>query len=87
MDLARGHLQALKYLQQHSGIEAINLGTGQGYSVLQMVDAFVQENQVPVPYQLSPRRSGDVALCYADPTKAGGIIRLAGRAFTGRHGA
>ncbi|WP_430455944.1 UDP-glucose 4-epimerase GalE [Rheinheimera sp.] len=74
MDLARGHLQALKYLQQHSGIEAINLGTGQGYSVLQMVDAFVQENQVPVPYQLSPRRSGDVALCYADPTKAGALL-------------
>lgn len=74
MDLARGHLQALKYLQQHSGIEAINLGTGQGYSVLQMVDAFVQENQVPVPYQLSPRRSGDVALCYADPAKAAALL-------------
>ena len=74
MDLARGHLQALKYLQQHSGIEAVNLGTGQGYSVLQMVEAFVQENQVPVPYQLSPRRSGDVALCYADPTKAAALL-------------
>lgn len=74
MDLARGHLQALKYLQQHTGIEAINLGTGQGYSVLQMVDAFARENNVSVPYQISPRRPGDIATCYAEPTKAATLL-------------
>ncbi len=70
MDLARGHLQALRHLQRQAGIEAFNLGTGQGYSVLQMVEAFVRENDVAVPYQLSPRRPGDVAVCYANPAKA-----------------
>lgn len=74
MDLARGHLQALKYLQQHTGIEAVNLGTGQGYSVLQMVDAFARENQVAVPYQLVARRPGDVAVCYAEPAKAARLL-------------
>lgn len=70
VDLARGHLKALQYLQQHTGVEAINLGTGQGYSVLDMVKAFEQENGVAVPYQIAPRRPGDVALCYANPNKA-----------------
>ena len=70
MDLARGHLKALQYLDQHRGVEAFNLGTGQGYSVLQMVQAFSNSNQVAVPYQIVARRSGDVATCYADPTKA-----------------
>lgn len=74
MDLARGHLQALKYLQQHTGIEAVNLGTGQGYSVLQMVEAFARENQVAVPYQLVARRPGDVAVCYAEPAKAARLL-------------
>jgi len=74
MDLARGHLQALRYLQQHSGLEAINLGTGQGYSVLQMVEAFERENGVRVPYELSPRRPGDVAVCYANATKAATLL-------------
>ncbi len=70
MDLANGHLKAMEYLQQHSGIEAFNLGTGQGYSVLQMVEAFANHNNVAVPYQLVERRPGDVAVCYADPAKA-----------------
>lgn len=74
MDLARGHLQALKYLQQHKGIEAVNLGTGQGYSVLQMVEAFARENNVAVPYQLVDRRPGDVAVCYAEPAKAARLL-------------
>lgn len=74
MDLARGHLQSLKYLQQHTGIEAVNLGTGQGYSVLQMVEAFARENQVAVPYQLVARRPGDVAVCYAEPAKAARLL-------------
>ncbi len=70
MDLAKGHLQALYYLANHAGIEAINLGTGQGYSVLQMVQAFSEVNQVEVPYELVARRPGDVAICYADANKA-----------------
>jgi UDP-glucose 4-epimerase len=74
MDLARGHLQALKYLQQHAGIEAVNLGTGQGYSVLQMVEAFARENNIQIPYQLVARRPGDVAVCYAEPAKAANLL-------------
>jgi UDP-glucose 4-epimerase len=70
VDLARGHLKALQYLQTHSGIEAINLGTGTGYSVLDMVKAFSETNKVPVPYQIAPRRPGDIAVCYAEPAKA-----------------
>lgn len=70
MDLANGHLQALRYLQKHQGIEAFNLGTGQGYSVLDMVNAFSETNAIAVPYQIVDRRPGDVAVCYADATKA-----------------
>src|SRR5690606_32430077 len=70
VDLARGHVKALQYLEQHNGIEAINLGTGTGYSVLDMVKAFSQVNNVAVPYQIAPRRAGDIAVCYAEPTKA-----------------
>lgn len=70
VDLARGHVKALQYLEQHNGIEAINLGTGTGYSVLDMVKAFSQVNNVAVPYQIAPRRAGDIAVCYAEPTRA-----------------
>lgn len=70
VDLARGHVKALQYLQQHSGIEAINLGTGTGYSVLDMVNAFSRVNGVAVPYTIAPRRPGDIATCYAQPSKA-----------------
>ncbi|HSG52543.1 MAG TPA: UDP-glucose 4-epimerase GalE [Rheinheimera sp.] len=70
VDLAKGHVKALQYLQHHTGIEAINLGTGTGYSVLDMVKAFSDVNQVKVPYQIAARRPGDIAICYAEPTKA-----------------
>ncbi|MEO3678529.1 UDP-glucose 4-epimerase GalE [Rheinheimera sp. FR7-31] len=70
VDLARGHVKALQYLQQHSGIEAINLGTGTGYSVLDMVNTFSRVNGVAVPYTIAPRRPGDIASCYAEPSKA-----------------
>lgn len=70
MDLADGHVKALQYLQQHPGFVAVNLGTGQGYSVLQMVKAFSEVNDVPVPYQVVARRPGDIAVCYADPAYA-----------------
>jgi len=69
-DLAAGHVAALNYLQTNVGIEHFNLGSGQGSSVLQMVESFVRVNQVDVPYQLVARRPGDVAECYADPAKS-----------------
>lgn len=74
VDLAIGHIRALEYAAAHTGTEAINLGTGQGYSVLQMVQAFEQATGRQVPYQIDPRRPGDVALCYADPAKAQSLL-------------
>ena len=70
VDLALGHLKALERLQQHAECRAINLGTGVGYSVLDMVHAFERARGKPVPYKVGPRRSGDIAACYADPTQA-----------------
>lgn len=69
MDLVEGHLAALRALDQ-GGLQVCNLGTGQGYSVLQMVDAFFRASGRPVPYQVVARRPGDVAQCYADPGHA-----------------
>jgi UDP-glucose 4-epimerase len=69
-DLANGHVAALRYLAEHAGVTTANLGTGQGYSVLQVVRAFEQASGRPVPYELAPRRSGDIAACYADPALA-----------------
>ncbi|PXF31829.1 UDP-galactose-4-epimerase [Pokkaliibacter plantistimulans] len=71
MDLADGHLKALEKLDQtDSGVLTYNLGTGQGYSVLDMVSAFEKACGKPIPYVQVARRAGDVAACYADPTKA-----------------
>jgi UDP-glucose 4-epimerase len=70
VDLAQGHLKALERLQQGPQCQAINLGTGVGYSVLEMVRAFERASGQTVPYQVAPRRMGDVAACYADPTHA-----------------
>ena len=70
MDLAEGHLAALNFLQNQTGWHAINLGTGQGYSVLEIVKAFEEASGKPVPYNLVPRRPGDVASCYAQVLKA-----------------
>ena len=69
-DLADGHVKALKYAASHSGCEAFNLGTGTGYSVLDMVKAFEKVNGVKIPYVIGPRRPGDLDECYADPSKA-----------------
>jgi UDP-glucose 4-epimerase len=74
VDLALGHVKALQYLTNTSGITAINLGTGVGYSVLDMVNAFSQVNKVAVPYQVVPRRAGDIATCYAQPDKANQLL-------------
>lgn len=70
VDLAKGHLAALEKLEQQAGACAWNLGTGTGYSVLQMVAAFEKASERSVPYQIKPRRAGDIATCYADPDKA-----------------
>ena len=70
VDLAEGHLRALEALQTRTGAHVWNLGTGQGYSVLHMVRAFEAASGRPVPYSLAPRRPGDIATCYADPSKA-----------------
>ena len=69
-DLAQGHVDAVKYAAEHAGCEEINLGTGIGYSVLDIVNAFEKVNNVAVPYEISPRRPGDVATVYADAAKA-----------------
>ncbi len=70
VDLALGHLKALQRLDEHAECRAINLGTGVGYSVMDMVHAFEQASGKPVPYKLMPRRAGDIAACYADPSLA-----------------
>ena len=70
VDLAKGHLCALNYINDNKGSIAINLGTGTGYSVLEMVEAYKRVNGVEVPYKIVGRRDGDIAECYADPTKA-----------------
>lgn len=70
MDLAEGHAAALSFLSQTRGWHAINLGTGKGYSVLEMVHAFEKATGREVPYKIVARRAGDVAACYADPKKA-----------------
>lgn len=70
MDLAEGHLAALKYAMEHKGAEIFNLGTGVPYSVLDIVHAFEKANGLTLPYQITPRRPGDIATCYADPKRA-----------------
>ena len=69
-DLAQGHVAALQRLQQHPGSLTVNLGTGRGYSVLEVVAAYAQASGRSVPYQMHARRPGDVAACYADPALA-----------------
>ena len=70
VDLARGHVCALKAIQNKCGLEIFNLGTGRGCSVLEVVHAFEKANGVKIPYVIKPRRAGDVAVCYADVNKA-----------------
>jgi UDP-glucose 4-epimerase len=74
VDLALGHLKALERLQQQAGSWVANLGTGTGYSVLDMVRAFERASGQPVPYQVGPRRAGDIAACYADPAQAMALL-------------
>ena len=74
VDLAQGHLRALQRLQQGPQCLAVNLGTGVGYSVLEMVRAFEQASGKPVPLKIAPRRAGDIASCYADPELASSLL-------------
>ena len=70
VDLAKGHVAAVDYVLRNRGCEVFNLGTGNGYSVLDMVNTFARVNAVEVPYVITDRRPGDIATCYADPTKS-----------------
>jgi UDP-glucose 4-epimerase len=70
VDLALGHLKALEKIMVTNGVEAYNLGTGQGYSVLEMLSAFEKVTGKHIPYTVSNRRPGDIGICYADPSKA-----------------
>ena len=70
VDLAKGHLKALDKIRKETGVQIYNLGTGKGYSVLDLVKTFERVNNVEVKYKISDRRPGDIAECYANPTKA-----------------
>ncbi|HIZ20063.1 MAG TPA: GDP-mannose 4,6-dehydratase, partial [Firmicutes bacterium] len=70
VDLAAGHVKAVDYALGHTGAEVFNLGTGNGYSVLDLVHAFEKASGVTIPYVIAPRRAGDIATCYSDPSKA-----------------
>ena len=70
VDLAKGHVAAVKFVLEHSGCEVFNLGTGCGVSVLDMVKAFNEANGLNLPYKIVERRPGDIATCYADPAKS-----------------
>ena len=70
VDLALGHVKAIKKLEAKEGVSIYNLGTGNGYSVLQMVKALEKACGHEIPYEIKPRREGDIATCYADPSKA-----------------
>jgi UDP-glucose 4-epimerase len=74
MDLAGGHVAALEYLQRNAGLEIINLGTGMGYSVMQMVDGFQKATSKKITYEVVARRPGDIAACFADPTRAKSLL-------------
>ena len=74
VDLAVGHLKALEYAENHNGVEAINLGTGNGISVLELVTAFEKANNMKLPYVIGPRRDGDLPAFWADATKAKALL-------------
>ncbi|UPM54171.1 UDP-glucose 4-epimerase GalE [Gottfriedia acidiceleris] len=83
VDLAIGHIKALKNLENNTGIEAYNIGTGTGYSVLEMIEAFEIASGKKIPFRIKERRPGDVAVCYANPTKA--MQKLGFTAIKGIH--
>ena len=74
VDLAFGHVKAIDYIMTNPGLDVINLGTGTGYSVLDMAKAFGKACGKEIPYEIKPRREGDIAMCYADPAKAAKVL-------------
>ena len=74
VDLAKGHIKAIEWVLKGNGVDAFNLGTGNGYSVLELVNAFKKYNNVDVPYKIVGRRSGDIASCYADVSYAKKVL-------------
>ena len=74
VDLAKGHVAAVRYVTEHTGCEVFNLGTGVGYSVLEMVKTFERANNLTLPYKIVDRRPGDLPTCYADPSKSAEIL-------------
>lgn len=74
VDLAKGHLKAIEYSFKNRGVDVFNLGTGKGYSVLDIIHAFEKANMVKVPYTIVERRPGDIDECYADPSKAEAVL-------------
>lgn len=74
VDLAKGHVKAIDYSADHKGVEIINLGTGTGYSVLDIIKTFEKVNNLTIPYVIKPRRAGDIAVCYADASKAEKVL-------------
>ena len=70
MDLAQAHVAAVDYALRNKGVEAFNIGTGRGVSVLELVHAFIKATGVEIPYEFAPRRAGDLPICYAEVTKA-----------------
>lgn len=74
VDLAKGHLKAIEYVKNHHGTQTFNLGTGRGYSVLELIKTFEKVNHVSIPYKIVERRQGDIASCYADVSKARNVL-------------
>ena len=74
VDLAKGHVAAIDYAEKHRGTEILNLGTGEGYSVFEMLHAFERACGRELPYKVAPRRPGDIAECYADAEKARRVL-------------
>lgn len=74
VDLSEGHVAAIDYLRKNQGIEYFNLGTGKGYSVLEIVHAYESATGISIPYEIGPRRAGDIDECYANPEKAARLL-------------
>jgi UDP-glucose 4-epimerase len=74
VDLAKAHLRALEVIKERRGVDYFNIGTGNGYSVLDIVKAYKEATGIEIKYVIDPRRPGDIAACYADPTKAKEIL-------------
>jgi UDP-glucose 4-epimerase len=79
VDLALGHINALDYVARHDGVQAVNLGTGNGYSVLEVIEAFERASGATIPYEIVARRPGDIATCFADASKAKALLNWEAR--------